>query len=72
MTMDRSSPSGRNRLLPALLPADLALLASHLKDTHFNQGVALQAADVRVEKIDALEPAAVSLGIGEPWSEQDV
>jgi len=59
--MARSGPNGRNRLLAALLPADFALLASHLKDTHFKQGVVLQEAGGRIEQVYFPNTGMISL-----------
>jgi hypothetical protein len=42
MKVDQVVPTGRNRLLAALQPPDLALLAPHLKDLHFEQDIVLQ------------------------------
>jgi CRP-like cAMP-binding protein len=44
MKADQVVPTGRNRLLAALQPQDLALLAPHFKDLHFKQDVVLQEA----------------------------
>jgi CRP-like cAMP-binding protein len=61
MTTDRSRPNGRNRLLAALLPADFALLESHLKDMHFKQGVVLQEAGGRIEQVYFPHTGMISL-----------
>jgi CRP-like cAMP-binding protein len=61
MTTARSNPNGRNRLLAAVLPADFALLASHLKDVHFKQGVVLQEAGERIEQVYFPHTGMISL-----------
>ena len=47
--------------MAALLPADFALLASHLKDTHFEQGVVLQEAGGRIEQVYFPHTGMISL-----------
>jgi CRP-like cAMP-binding protein len=61
MTTARSGPNGRNRLLAALLPADFALLASHLKDTHFEQGMVLQESGGQIEQVYFPHSGMISL-----------
>jgi CRP-like cAMP-binding protein len=61
MTTDRIGADGRNRLLAALLPVDLALLASHLKDKHFKQGVVLQEAGEPIELVYFPHTGMISL-----------
>lgn len=48
-TDNRESQNGRNRLLASLAPADLALLAPHLKDVTVKQGILLQEAGEPIE-----------------------
>jgi CRP-like cAMP-binding protein len=47
----QTSPNGRNRLLAELLPIDFALLAPHLRDAHYKQGVLLQNAGDPIERV---------------------
>ncbi len=51
MQRNRSSASGRNRLLAALPAADFALLKPHLSDMVLEQGVLLQEQGERVEQV---------------------
>ncbi len=58
---DRSSWGGRNRLLAALPPADLALLKPHLGEMVLEQGVVLQEQGDRVEQVYFPEQGMISL-----------
>lgn len=58
---DRSSWSGRNRLLAALPHADLALLKPHLSEVVLEQGVVLQEQGDRVEQVYFPEEGMISL-----------
>jgi CRP-like cAMP-binding protein len=54
-------PNGRNRLLAALKPADLALLSPHLKHSHFQQGVVLHEAGDPIEFVYFPQGGMISL-----------
>jgi len=49
--MDQHLSRVRNRLLAALPPPDFALLAPHLEDVNFDQGVVLQEAGAGIEQV---------------------
>jgi CRP-like cAMP-binding protein len=51
MNADRIAPEGRNRLLAALQPQDLALLSPHLTDQHFKQEMVVQEAGEPIQHI---------------------
>ena len=53
--MDQPISHRRNRLLGVLPPDDLAILATHLKEVHFEQGVVLHEADDTIEQVYFLQ-----------------
>jgi CRP-like cAMP-binding protein len=61
MTASHNSLNGRNRLLAALEPADLALLSPHVKHRHLTQGMVLQEAGDPIEAVYFPESGMISL-----------
>jgi CRP-like cAMP-binding protein len=61
MNADQTSPNGRNRLLAALLPIDFALLAPHLRDVHYKQGILLQDAGDPIERVYFPQSGMISI-----------
>ncbi len=59
--MDRPITHRRNRLLGVLPPDDLATLAAHLKEVHFEQGAVLHEADDTIEQVYFPNSGMVSL-----------
>lgn len=49
--MNEPIPDRRNRLLGVMLPADVLLLAPHMKNSRFEQGAMLQDAGERIENV---------------------
>jgi len=58
---DRSAPSGQNRLLAALQPADFSLLKPHLKQTTLEQGVLLHEQEDPVQQAYFPQSGMISL-----------
>jgi CRP-like cAMP-binding protein len=61
MTASHNGLNGRNRLLAALEPADLALLSPHIKHSRLKQGVVLQEAGDPIGTIYFPESGMISL-----------
>jgi CRP-like cAMP-binding protein len=61
MKKARLAPKGRNRLLAALKPADLALLSPHLEESRLKQGVMLKEAGELIEQVYFPESGMISL-----------
>lgn len=61
MPASHNGLNGRNRLLAALDPADLALLSPHIKRSHLKQGVVLQEAGDPIETVYFPESGMISL-----------
>jgi CRP-like cAMP-binding protein len=61
MAEARPDPNTRNRLLTALAPADLALLAPHLKEAPFKLGTLLQEPGDPVEQVYFPNSGMISL-----------
>jgi CRP-like cAMP-binding protein len=61
MTASHNGQNGRNRLLSALEPADLALLSPHIKRGHLKQGIVLQEAGDSIEAVYFPESGMISL-----------
>jgi CRP-like cAMP-binding protein len=59
--LDRPQSGRRNRLLAALPPADMALLAPHLKDFPLIQGVVLQEQGDRIDQVYFTHEGMISL-----------
>ena len=59
--MDQQFTRGRNRLLGALPPPDLALLSPHLKDVNFEQGAVLLEAGNVIEQVYFPQNGMISL-----------
>jgi CRP-like cAMP-binding protein len=56
-----SDLNGRNRLLAALAPADLALLSLHMKNSPLKQGLVLQEAGDLIEQVYFPQSGMISL-----------
>jgi CRP-like cAMP-binding protein len=61
MTASHNDLNGRNRLLAALAPDDLALLSPHMKYSHLKQGVILQEAGDSIEHVYFPQSGMISL-----------
>jgi CRP-like cAMP-binding protein len=61
MTTSHNGLNGRNRLLAALTPTDLAMLSPHLKNSSLKQGVLLQEAGDPIEQVYFPQSGMISL-----------